>query len=570
MIIFQKLKFQNFMSYGNTWTEINLNDNKNTLIVGKNGSGKSTFLDALTFVLYGKPFRNINKPQLVNSINDKNMLVEIDFSIGKKHYTIKRGIKPNIFDIMIDGELLKQDSLIKDYQSILENEILKINYKSFCQIVVLGSGNYTPFMDLPAAARRNIIEDLLDLQVFSSMNILLKDRVQGNKEELEQVENDIKIVNSNLNLHEEHINSLKKDISKEAKELIKSADREKQKSIKIEEQIEKLSKSKLELVEKTENLNDLNKKLYDITEACNRKVKEIEILNKQKVFYEKSCSCPTCKQDIEEQFKLKMIESFNKSIEKANGNIDLGKKSIKKIQDKLSKLQKLTDEINEISNKINKLNMEKMTAIQLMNNFVESHVKLMNKMENIDYSKQEELTMKLLNHKNSKQKLIESKEVLSVASQLLKDGGIKTLIIKQYIPVMNKIINQYLNHMNFFIEFTLDENFTEIIKSRHRDDFSYSSFSEGEKARINLAILFAWRTIAKMRNTSNTNILVFDEIFDGSLDNDGTDDFMKILHTLSPDTNVFIISHKVDNISDKFQKILKFEKYKNFSQMEVA
>ena len=570
MITFETLRFQNFMSYGNQWTEIDLNKNKNTLIVGKNGSGKSTFLDALTFALFGKPFRNINKPQLINSIIDKNMLVEIEFKIGKKSYRVKRGMKPNIFDIYLDGELLKQDSLVRDYQSILENDILKINYKSFCQIVVLGSGNYVPFMQLPAAARRNIIEDLLDLQVFSTMNVILKERSQTNREELDRTDQEIKTIDSNLELHEEHIKSIKRDLKKEAKELDVKIDEALSKIKEAETQLLKSTKQREHLENKIKGFNKYTTRKNEIIQACKKMDSNKATAEKQKKFYVDSCNCPTCKQEIDEKFKEKMINSFDKTIAKCDKNLEIGKESIKKLDEKLDEKELLSEELSEIINHIVDLSTKLFANKQLHKTYMESKAKLINKIGDIDYTKKEELEEKLKAFKESKKKLVEHREILSIASQLLKDGGIKTLIIRQYIPIMNKIINQYLNHMNFFIEFNLDENFNEVIKSRHRDDFSYSSFSEGEKARINLAILFAWRAIAKMRNTSSTNILVFDEIFDGSLDNDGTDDFMKILQQIVGDTNVFIISHKVDAISDKFSSVLRFDKVKNFSRCEAA
>jgi DNA repair exonuclease SbcCD ATPase subunit len=557
------------MSYGNSWTEINLNTKKNTLIIGKNGSGKSTLLDALTFALFGKPYRNINKPQLVNSIIDKNTLVELNFTIGKKKYLIRRGIKPVVFEIYCNGDLIKQDSLSKDYQIYLENNILKLNYKSFCQIVVLGSANYIPFMQLTANARRTIIEDLLDLQVFSSMNVILKERVNDNKDQLLDLEQEIKVVQSNLELHEKHIKASLQD----RKEKLHSY----KEKIKVEkEEISTLNKEKAthehELKNYKKQLEALNKfefKKEEIETFINKCNSTLKKLNKEKEFYNTSCSCPTCKQEISEKHKISFLAKCEKTIDKVEEKLSEINKKSETVNKKLAE----KEQIHVVEKQVKKLITDVETKIHIKNTLIDSYNNECEELKNKDTSEQistkAQFEEKLSEYKESKKKLIELKEILTIASQLLKDGGIKTVIIKQYIPIINKIINQYLNHMNFFIEFNLDDNFDEVIKSRHRDEFSYNSFSEGEKSRINLAILFAWRAIAKMRNTASTNLLIFDEIFDSSLDNDGTDDFMKILNTLTGDTNVFIISHKTDNVSDKFDTILKFDKVRNFSKMEI-
>lgn len=557
------------MSFGNQFTEIELDSNKNTLIVGKNGSGKSSaILDSITFALYGKPYRNINKPQLMNTITNKALVVEIEFSIGKKEYKIVRGMKPNIFDIFIDGELVKQDSLSKDYQTFLENNILKINYKSFCQIVILGASDYVPFMKLPAHARRSVIEDLLDLQVFSSMNVILKQRVSDNKDDLVKVEQDIKVYQSNLALHESHLKSIEQDLKEQNKVLKEKIAAESKKIDDNRKQEAKVGGKAIKL------LNDISK--YDKYKEKHQEVKDkIKTLEngkantlKQKQFYTDFCNCPTCKQEIEEKFKNSVLEKCEKSIIKIDANLKKGYDYIDQLMEKFKEVEKLNDELQKVNNQRDKLNTEWYASAALKESYIKQQAELVNKVQLADDSKKIELTEKLAEVKEERRKLNDQKEILSIAGQLLKDGGIKTLIIRQYIPVMNKIINQYLNHMNFYIDFTLDDNFDELIKSRHRDEFSYNSFSEGEKFRIDLAILFAWRAIAKMRNTAATNILIFDEIADGSLDNDGTDDFMKILNTLTGDTNVFIISHQTENTSDKFDRILSFTKVKNFSKME--
>lgn len=569
MIIFKVLRFQNFLSYGNNMTEIKLNSNKNTLVIGKNGYGKSSWIDALVFALYGKPYRNINKPQLVNSIIEKNLLVELEFSIDKKNYLIRRGLKPNIFEIYINDELVKQDNLSKDYQLWLENNILKINYKSFCQIVVLGSSNYIPFMQLPAHARRNIIEDLLDLQVFSSMNLLLKERVVSNKEEYVKNEYDTKLISSNLSLHENHLKSIKIDIKEQTKKLknslneyinkLKSNEKEKKY---FENELTRLN-SKVERKHKFEELKD---KILTIIKQVQNSISRI---NKEIEFFGNSCECPTCKQEINEKIKNEQLNKLNKLQNSKLEKIKGFEEKQQQVELKLKKINETLKEHNTINQKIISLNNEIFVNVKFIETTNDSLKQLKEKTETLDLSKKQEFENNIKLLKQEKIKLNENRELLSIASQLLKDGGIKTIIIKQYIPIINKIINQYLNLMNFFIEFNIDDNFQETIKSRHRDEFSYNNFSEGEKTRINLAILFAWRAITKMRNTASTNLLIFDEIFDSSLDIDGTEDFMKILNTLTNDNNVFIISHKTDQISDKFDHILKVEKHKNFSSMEM-
>ena len=569
MIIFKSIRWQNFLSYGNTWTEIQLNSNKNTLIVGKNGVGKSTFLDAITFALYGKAFRNINKPQLINTITNRSLVVEIEFTIGKKEYKIVRGIKPNIFDIFVDDVLVKQDSFSKDYQEYLENAILKINYKSFCQIVVLGSGNYTPFMQLPAYGRRLIVEDLLDLSVFSTMNILLKEYVQSNKEDITANESDIKMLESNIAIINDHIKNIERDIKKEDKEYKNKIQTLRKEVMLLEKKLTKAADSISSEIKKLDTLKKYEFQHQLVIDSIEKLKKNIEKYKKQIDFYEKSCSCPTCKQNIDQQFKELTVQNAKKSIEKIDKNIELGNNKLEKLNIKVQERLSVAENLSSINLQFSELKTDKYAKETLINTYIQECAQLLQKFSDIDKSKKETLLTDCESAKVRKQELLEKRELLGVAGQLLKDGGIKTLIIKQYVPVMNKIINSYLAHMNFFIDFNLNENFEEVIKSRNRDDFSYASFSEGEKARINLAILFAWRAIAKMRNSSSTNLLIFDEIFDSSLDMDGTDDFMKILNSVSGDTNTFIISHKVDNISDKFEKIIKFEKVKNFSRMEI-
>jgi len=568
LITFNKIRWQNFLSYGNQWTEIDLSTNKTTLIVGKNGSGKSTFLDAITFSLYGKPFRNINKPQLINSITDKNMLVEIEFEINKKNYLVRRGLKPTVFEVYCDKELVRQDSLMRDYQSYLENNILKINYKSFCQIVILGSGNYVPFMQLPASARRNIIEDLLDLQVFSDMNTILKERISQNKQEYESTENSLNINKSNLKLHLSHLEELKKDLQKQYDDLSKKTKNLEKEILTLSNKNEKLEVKINKKREEVKGYDKFEEKLSELKSYLQNASKQKLKIEKEIEFYTKSSSCPTCRQDIDKDFKTDIFEKCENSIKKIDSNIELAHTKIDQLSDKLKKKSELVKVLGDITEEYISNNQEINIKRAMIDTFLDQGSKLINKVGEIPSDKKEDFETKIKELTSIKEELVKKKEILSIAGQLLKDGGLKTVIIKQYIPVMNKVINQYLSQMNFYIDFNLDENFNEVIKSRNKDEFSYESFSEGEKARINLAILFAWRSISKMRNTASTNILIFDEIFDGSLDIEGSDDFMKILNTIAADNSVFIISHKIDSASDKFSNIIKFDKAKQFSRME--
>jgi ATPase involved in DNA repair len=569
MIVFERIRWQNFLSYGNYWTEIDLNTKSNTLIVGANGSGKSTFLDAISYVLFGRAYRDINKPDLINSINSKNTLVEIEFTIGKKAYKIRRGMKPNIFEIFIDGEMLKQDSLSKDTQAFLENNILKINHKSFGQIVILGSANYVPFMQLSTGDRRKVIEDLLDLQVFSAMNQLLKERIVENKDLLTSCEYNIKLIESSLKLHNEHLKDITKDIKEQKKELTARIAEEKKNYKQAKHDHALVMKEAESIDNKLKKYRLVEVEIEKITLALQKLDKQRLNINKQIDFYNVSCKCNTCKQSIDEAFKEKFFKEAKDKLDKIMTNEKLGKQKIKQLEKKFAGEDELEAQREKLSGQLLKKAMEVSSIQMLINSFENDLAKLTDKLEAVDTSKKKEFEKGLVQANKEREELIEQKEVLSVASQLLKDGGIKTLIIRQYIPVMNKIINQYLAHMNHFIEFSLDENFNETVKARHFDARPYAAFSQGEKARIDLSILFSWRAIAKMRNTAATNLLIFDEIFDGSLDVDGLDDFMKILNTLVGDTNVFIISHKTDNISDRFDHILKFEQKKNFSKMEI-
>lgn len=567
MLLFEKIRWKNLLSTGNIFTEISFNKYKTTLIVGDNGSGKSTLLDALTFVLFGRPFRKINKPQLLNSINKKDMIVEIYFSIGSSKYKIIRGIKPNIFEVYQNNKLLNQSSESKDYQEILEKQILKVNYKSFCQVVVLGSATFQPFMQLTTGQRREVIEDLLDLQIFTSMNTLLKSKILDNSQNIIKEDSNKKLIEEKIKLIKLHI----KDIKSNSDQLIE------EKKNRINEtlnSIQQLNESKNDISEK---LKKLNKKIVSESKI-KTKLKELEslkykieanlvLIKKDLQFFIDNDDCPTCKQTIDKEFKLKSIENKEKEHKEINDGLKL-------LYDNYNKTDIKLKEILETNKKINELNLEEYrisNKITTLNDYISDLEKEISQQKNINNNDNEnkiknldlelnQTTIRLVN-------LNETKITYSSTSILLKDSGIKARIIKQYVPIINKLINKYLSGLDFFVKFELDEEFNETIKSRHRDEFSYSSFSEGEKMKINLAILFTWRAVAKLRNSINTNILIMDEVFDSSLDSNGTEEFIKLLNNLTNDTNTFIISHKKDQLIDRFDNIIRVEKKKNFSKV---
>ena len=569
MIHFKKIRWKNFLSTGNAFTEVQLDRTKSTLIIGDNGAGKSTILDALTFVLFGKPFRAVNKSQLINSVNQNGTEVEVEFSIGSKQYLVKRGIKKNFFEIYQDGKMLNQDASVRDYQEYLEKTILKLNYKSFTQIVILGSSSFVPFMQLKANDRRTIIEDLLDIEIFSVMNQLLKVRVAQNKEDMGTV--DIAL-------------GLSKGEKENVEFLIEKLKQNKSSQIEANKRdIEKHEKAIADYRDSIDKILDKNKELNDsITDEKGVRKEVTKLLDYQKgiekgilkceediEFYEKTETCDTCKQQISEDHRENMIEEFhNKMHELSGGLMQLGKK-LKVQEDRIAEIEKVSEEYDR--NLKEQINMNShISACEQYIKKVSTQITDISNMEDdieLQKSELEKVKEDIRIYNKEKEELSQKKYLYEIAGSLLKDGGIKAKIIKQYLPIINKYINVHLGKMDFYVSFELDEGFNETIKSRHRDEFTYDSFSEGEKMRIDLALLFTWRAIAKLKNSVNTNLLILDEVFDSSLDTAGTDEFLKILYDLTGNVNVFVISHKGEILYDKFDKTIKFEKHKNFSRI---
>ena len=572
MIRFHKVRFRNFGSFGNNGTEIHLDRHRTTLVSGMNGHGKSfALLDSITFALFGKPFRKINIPQLINSINEKDCYVEVDFSIGDDEYQVHRGIKPKIFEIYKNQELIDQNAKAKDYQRMLEENILKMNYKSFTQVVILGSSSFVPFMQLTAADRRDVIEDVLDIQVFSMMNNVLKSKASLLKDDLKNIENSKILTEDRLRVMQSHIESLQKANETKITNLEEELNTTNQMITKEEGVLSKLLKEQTILIDRLEKMNSLKEKMSRYKNA------EIMINNSLKNtlskinFYDENETCPTCTQDIEEKTKERIVKEFEeKKIEFENG--------IKQVQDQIVEIEEQLTEMTEIRKKSAKLHedvVDKRSQIESSRKYsakIEKEIKNhQNSGSNEDITETETKIENLMKEKETlireKETLREEGVLLGCMSNLLKDTGIKSKIIRHYLPIMNKLINKFLSDMGFFAQFHLDENFNETIKSRFRDSFSYMSFSEGEKMRIDLALLLAWREIARIKNSANTNLLILDEVFDSSLDAVGTEEFMKLMSVLSANTNVFVISHKSDQLVDKFENQITFVKSGNFSKV---
>ena len=567
MILFKVVRWKNLLSTGNIFTEVKLNEAASTLIVGENGAGKSTFIEAISFALYGKPFRKINKPQLLNSINGKNLLVEIEFSIGKKEYLVRRGIKPNIFEIFVDGSLLNQEAKSVDYQDVLEKNVLKLSHKSFSQIITLGASTFVPFMQLPAQARRNFIEDLLDIQIFSTMNNLLKTRIQDNKDALKDANTQLALCEQKIELNKKHIESLRQNNN----ELIAlKQSKINQHITMIDVALDEIEKFSTKIEEFKISIGDeqsITDRLNKVTTLHSDLKFKLTDHNKHIKFLHTHDHCPTCTQDINPTFKEENLNTKIASAEELDS-------ALTKLSEEQAKINARMKEIVDIDNQISDYNAEitdrnnKIRMYQKYNSELQKEIgSLRNNQTKVETDAVDlnKAKKELKDVHTLIEELTENRSLLGTAAVLLKDGGIKTKIVKQYVPVMNKLINKYLAAMEFFVQFELDENFDEKIKSRFRDEFSYASFSEGEKMKINLSLLFTWRAVAKLRNSASTNLLIFDETLDSSLDNNGIEEFIKIITDLSMENNVFIISHRGDNLQDKFSNVIRFEKQKNFS-----
>jgi DNA repair exonuclease SbcCD ATPase subunit len=567
MIHFEKVRWRNFLSTGNQFTEIELDRNSTTLIIGENGAGKSTILDAMCFGLFGKPFRNINKPQLLNSVNASAAVVEVEFRIGTKKVKVIRGIKPNIFEIHVNGKLYNQDANSRDYQKYLEQQILKLNYRSFTQVVILGSSTFVPFMQLKSKHRREVVEEILDIQIFSLMNMLLKQQLKTISDDMREADYKFNLTTEKVGLQEKYIDEMfmhKENLIKEKNSLIGGNEEEifkKNLDIKF---YTTNNKELLSYIVDTDKVNDKHIKLKDIQSQLKEKHRAH---TKLVGFFESNEDCPTCQQHIDETFKSSMID-------KKKGDADNVTSGMEELKEELSKVTSRQKEISDIAVKIrdNEVHIAKENSSLIQLEKFNATLQLeIDQLTSGEVNKSDHNELKALKETLSgidmqKSKLREDKTYAEAARNMLQDTGIKTKVIKQYLPIMNRLINTYLTSMEFYVNFTLNESFEETIKSRYRDEFTYDSFSEGEKMRIDLALLFTWRAVAKMKNSTNTNLLILDEIFDSSMDSTGTDEFLKILNTLG-DENVFVISHKQDILADKFRSTIKFDKVKNFSHI---
>ena len=567
MIIFKSVEWKNFLSTGNTANKVLLDRSTTTLIVGKNGEGKSTILDALCFALFGKPFRNINKPQLINSINGKNCVTTVEFAVAGKEYKIIRAIKPNVFEIWCDGELLNQDAASRDYQKVLEQQILKLNYKTFTQVVILGSASFVPFMQLPSNQRRDVIEDILDIRVFSTMNTVLKTRMQETRDEILRTETALSMARERVANQQKTIKILLES-RKDAVSAIQKKIGDNEASIQTTN--ENISAIVGSIGSLKSSIEDRKNVIEDIEKAKALSTKKSDKNSDLTVtvdFFNSNDICPQCEQGIPHEHKSSIIKQIQEELTQNQSNIE-------ELTTALAKLNERLETINTIQEQISDKNIEVSTANQTVTMLNKMNKELLSEMEstkndtgNVDDEKSKLKTMaeEAIGLLNSKTALEEHRQYQELASSLLKDTGIKTTIIREYLPVMNKLINKYLTAMDFYVHFELDETFTEKIKARYRDEFTYESFSEGEKMRIDLAILFTWRQIAKMKNSVNTNLLILDEIFDSSLDVAGTDYFLTLMNGFDDKTNVFVISHKGDQLFDKFRSTIKFEKKNDFS-----
>ena len=567
MIVFKSVQWKNFLSTGNLPNKILLDKSPTTLIIGKNGEGKSTILDALCFALFGKPFRNINKGQLVNSINGKNCIVEIEFSINGKEYRVLRGIKPNVFEIYVNDDLMNQDAAARDYQKILEQQILKLNYKTFTQVVILGSASFVPFMQLSTAMRREVIEDILDIRIFSVMNQLLKEKSNDTKAEITRIEEEITLAKTKVDGQALLIKTLTDAKSDSIKSLLSKVENNNEQILTCEGVVASLVAEITALKSRTAEKSKIDSDLETAKEWKTKLTSKVDDWSSHTEFFAENEVCPSCSQGIPHDHKATIVSELQ-------GKIELETKRLDDLNTVLTRLNGELAAINNLVNQITDKNIELSTQNSTITVLNRQNSELQAEIEahktdttNVDEEKRKlkKLATDALDKIKLKTSLLDKRSLEEVAAILLKDSGIKTAIIREYLPVMNKLINKYLQAMDAYIHFELDENFNESVKSRFRDEFTYASFSEGEKMRIDLAILFTWRSIAKMKNSVNTNLLLLDEIFDSSLDTAGTDYFLTLMNTLGENSNIFVISHKGDQLFDKFRSVIKFEKRNDFS-----
>jgi len=564
MITLKTVRWKNFLATGNNFIEVQLNNDPMTLVVGKNGAGKSTLIDAITFSLFGKPFKRINKGQLVNTINEKELVTEIEFSIGNVEWKIRRGIKPLLFEIYSNGKIVNQDAKSVDYQKYLEDKILKLNFKSFTQIVVLGSASFVPFMQLSSNDRRIIIEDILDIGIFSVMKNLLKDRSLILKEETSELEYEIKLIQEKIKIQEKHIEELKTQTDNKRKSDLDKIEETQKAIVKLNEEIDEHQDAVLSLMASVSDQDKTDLKSKELDNYRSQMSKNLKKLSRDRKFFENNENCPTCEQDIGVDFKENKMTLLSTDIDSMSVGLDKIEAEIQTVYNRLSKIKESNEKIQDEE-----------SEIRTKNNYIKSHndfIKHLNqeilyKKEEVDVEKNNFLIKELDSSKITRAQYVEQKRFYDILGTILNDKGIKTKVIRKYLPVINNHVNMYLKDMDFFVNFQLDENFQETIKSRHRDDFSYYSFSEGEKKRIDIALLLTWRYIASMRNSVNVNLLILDEVFDASLDQAGVDDLMKLFNILKG-TNLFIISHKLDVLDDKFPRKITVEKVKNFTQIE--
>ena len=571
MIVFKKISYKNFLSTGNVPIEVELNKSHTTLIVGSNGSGKSTLLDALCFVLFNKPFRIIKKDQIVNSINNADCVVEIEFTVGTKEYKIIRGIKPNIFEIYCDGVLMNQDANSIDYQKYLEQNIMRLNYRSFLQVVLLGSSSYEPFMKMKPRYRREVVEEILDIRVFGLMDLILRSQQSDLAKKVIEMKHRADLIQTKYETELNHFNAIS-DLNMNDLDGKKQLVKKNQEDSKVYgNRIEELNQQIGVYKQNIENKDKTQKKVSQLTKIEAKIETNLNTHQKTLEFFENNDNCPTCTQPIDQDFKTQKIEATKQKVKTLSDGMKELLSEIANTETRLTEMDKVSQKIHELNIDISKFETS-LDEINKFSNRIHEEIRLLEnkQVDGKEIQRQlDELNNKLEETKVERDRIVEQKDYVDILREILNDKGAKAQIIRKYVPIMNNLINQHLQAMDFFVSFHLDEEFNETVKSRFRDTFNYNNFSEGEKMRIDLALLFTWRHIAKMKNSTNTNLLILDEIFDGSLDGQGTDDFFKIITQLTKE-NIFIISHKGDIMFDKFTNIIKYEKYKNFTRLQAT